>query len=196
MKFSHIIKGAVALTLAGMLSGCFDVDMDIKVKDTDHAAVTVKTSISKDMADMAQLQSGDSDFCDKTGVVTETDTAIVCTETHEGTFAEAFPPASGDEPQPTIAVVGPKQVKVTFPTSDIAGAFGGAEEDDPQVKEMMLQMFKGHTMTVRVSGGKIIDTNMTLAADGQSAELVIPLEAVVSGKADIPAETYAVVQLP
>lgn len=196
MTFSHIIKGAAALVLAGMLSGCFDVDMDVKVKDTDHVAVTVATSISKEMADMAQMKSGEADFCDKTGVITETDTAIVCTETHEGTFAEAFPPATDGEPQPTIEAIGNNQVKVSFPTADISGSFGGAEEDDPQVKAMMLQMFKGHSMTLRVSGGTIVDTNMTKAADGKSAEFTIPLEDLVSGKANVPDETYAVVQLP
>ena len=196
MKFSHIIKGTAALALAGMLSGCFDVDMDVKVTGVDSVEVTVATSISKEMADMAQMQAGETDFCDNSGVVTETETAIVCTETHNGTFAEAFPPAADDEPQPTIALVGPKQVKVSFPTSDISGAFGGAEADDPQTKAMMLQMFKGHAMTIRVSGGTIIDTNMNKAEDGQSAELVIPLEEVVSGTAEIPDESYAVVQLP
>ena len=68
--------------------------------------------------------------------------------------------------------------------------------DDPQAKEMMMQMFKGHAMTLRVSGGKIVDTNMTIAADGMSAELVIPLEDLITGKANIPDETYAIVQLP
>lgn len=196
MKFSHIVKGAAALVLTGMLAGCFDVDMDIKVTGVDSVEVTIASSISKEMADMAEMQSGDSEFCDETGVVTETETAIVCTQTHSGTFAEAFPASSDGEPQPTIAVVGPKLVKVTFPTSDISSAFGGAETDDPQAKEMMLQMFKGHAMTLRVSGGTITDTNMTKAADGQSAELVIALDEVVSGTASIPDETYAVVQLP
>jgi hypothetical protein len=196
MKFAHIVKGAAALVLAGALTGCFDVDMDVKVTDVDHVAVTIATSISKEMADMAQMESGDSEFCDEAGVVTETETAIVCTETKEGTFAEAFPASEDGEPQPTIAVVGPRLVKVTFPTADISGAFGGAETDDPQAKEMMLQMFKGHAMTLRVSGGTITDTNMTKAADGQSAEIVIALDDVVSGTADIPAEAYAVVQLP
>lgn len=196
-RFAFFLKAAAALGLASTLTACFDMELDVNVTGVDTVAATMTMSVSKQVADMAQIKSADSTFCDGNGQITETDTAIVCTETKEGSFADVFPAGASGEPQPTIEDVGSRQVKVTFPTSDLNQQLGGGGTDsDEQTKAMMKQMFAGHAITIKVSGGTIVDTNMTKAEDGQSAQLVINLEELVTGTVSLPDKAYAVVQLP
>jgi hypothetical protein len=197
MKLSHIVKSTVALVLASTLAGCFDVKIDVAVLDTDKASAKISTTIAKDVVDIAEIKAGTSDFCDTNGEIIEQEDTVTCTETHEGSFAEVFDFGEEDGPQPSIEAVGPRQFKVSFPTGALKDEIGGqAGGDSAQALAMMKQLFEGHTFTLRVSGGKIVDTNMVIDETGNAAELTLPFLDLAAGKASVPDEAYAIVQLP
>ena len=102
--------------------------------------------------------------------------------TKEGKFADlAFD--NGKE-QVNFTSAGPGLVRVAFPTAELSsginaaanGNNGGAAEDpqtkqtQDQMKQAMAAYFAGHFLTLRIEGGEITDSNMTIAADKQSAE--------------------------
>jgi len=177
MNLTHFLKPAAAVLLATGLAGCFDIDMDVAVLGPDTAEVTLTSTMSKDMQSMMQMSDEDTGFCGEDSVVTETEDTVTCVETKRGTFAEVFEDdsdsESSDEPQPTIETVAPGQVKVTFPTSTMSEDMGigaGGEEGDEQAKAMLSQLFAGHSITMRVSGARVIESNMEISADGKSAQ--------------------------
>jgi hypothetical protein len=58
----------------------------------------------------------------------------------------------------------------------------------------MQAFFTGHALTFRVRGNDIVETNMTEASDGKSAETVVPFIDIINGTANLPDELYAVVK--
>lgn len=186
------IAGAVALTVA--LAGCIDVEMDIAVLTDTTARGTMTATIDKQMYDMMTAQGGgaDADFCD-TGTITVGDTTVTCVDVREGTFEELVFDEEADGPQPTIVNEGGGRVRVTIPLSDVPASMG-EEAQDPQALAMISAMFQGKNMVIRISGGRIVDTNLEIAPDGQSASLTIPFTEIFSGSATFPSEAYAVVQ--
>jgi hypothetical protein len=104
-------------------------------------------------------------------------------------------------------------VRVSFPTSEFqnglnAAAASGpgdasdASSDDAQTKAAAEQMkaamgayFAGHFLTIKIEGGEITDSNMTIAGDKQSAEDKIAFTDILNGTAKLPAELYAVVKV-
>lgn len=196
MKRVQFFKVAAALLVATGLAGCFDVKLDVAVLDDDKASVTISTTVPKEMIDLAEIDAGDSEFCKPEDELIEGEADYTCIETKEGTFAEIFEAGDSEEPQPTIETVGPRQFKVSFPAGSLKEDLSGQTGDDAEALAMMKEMFAGHAITIRVSGGQIIDTNMTKNAAGDAAELVIAFLDIIEGKADIPDQAYAVVQLP
>ena len=57
---------------------------------------------------------------------------------------------------------------------------------------MMKTYFEGHTITIRIKGKKVLETNMTKVGDN-AAETVIQFTDLLDGKADLPDELFAVV---
>ena len=196
MKLLNIAKAAAALLVATGLAGCFDIKFDVSVLDTDKASVTISTTLPREMVNLADVEAGTSEFCNKESELVENETTYTCIETHEGSFADVFEAGDPNEPQPTIAVVGPRQVKVSFPAGSLKETMNQQSGGDAQAVEMMKQMFTGHAITISIGGGKIIDTNMTRNDAGDTAEYVLPFDALVDGTTEIPDEVFAVVQLP
>ncbi len=196
MKISNIAKAAAALLITAGLAGCFDIKFDVAVLDTDKASVTIETTLPKELVNLADIESGNSEFCDPENELIENETSFTCIEKIEGTFAEVFEAGDPNEPKPTIEIVGPRQVKVSFPAGTLKETMSGQTGDDEQALAMMKQMFAGHAITIRIGGGKIIDTNMTKNDAGDTAEYVLPFSDIIEGVADIPEQVYAVVQLP
>jgi hypothetical protein len=192
MMISKIVQATGALLFAGALAGCVDVNMDMKIVDEENGIVVTEFSMDREFYDMSQKQGGGT-FCEDDGVFEITDTVASCTTTKEGTFAELLEEAEG-EPAPTITSVGPGLVRVAYPTASLAEEMK-EDESDAESMAMMVEFFEGHTITLSVSGGEITDTNMVISKDGQSASLVIPFLDMIMGKADLPAESYAVVKL-
>jgi hypothetical protein len=200
MKFSIIgrLAGAVGLTV--MLAGCFDISMDIEVLSETTARAEVMTTIGADIYPMLKAGGGEgsSDFCKEEGdVLTENeDGSATCAQVKEGTFADLD---LQEEDGAKFEVVSPGVVRASFSTKemqgDLAESAGGAagEEMDEETKAMMATYFEGHNITLKISGKKIVESNMTISADGTSAEQIIPLIDLMNGTSTLPEEIYAVV---
>ena len=189
------LAGASILTLA--LAGCMDVDMTIDVTSETEAEATMVTSMAADIYQMmaAQAPEDQEEFCAE-GELIESAELIECRVVQSGTFDELDFDTEGEGDGPSIEAVGGGQIRVAFPTGDIAESLAedtGAQ-DDPQMQAMITQMFEGHAITMTVSGGTIADTNMEVAADGMSATYEIPFVDLIGGDVELPEEIYAVVQ--
>lgn len=188
------VKAALVGALSLALTGCIDMTMELEIKGDNLAEARTVMSMDKEFYELSQAQGGGDDFCEDDGVLEVTETSATCTTTLSGDFATIIPNDSSGEPQPTITTVSPGVVRVTFPTATLDDEFSAGEED-PEMKAMMNEMFSGHLITLRVIGHRIKESNMTIAADGKSAELVIGFDDLLAGTADLPDETYAIVEL-
>lgn len=195
-KLLSRLAGAIALTIG--LAGCMDVTMEIDVKSETGGTATTTSVMGADIYSMvkAGANSGDSsssdgDFCKEEGAtLTENaDGSATCTLVVEGDFAKIK--GEGDDGA-KFEVVSPGVVKVSFSTEQMKGEIG-ADEQDEQTKAMMQQFFEGHSITIRIKGKEILDTNMQ-RKDG-AAEVVIPFLDLINGTADLPAELYATVKV-
>lgn len=199
MNFKIIGQLAGAVVLSAGLAGCMDVTMDVEVVSETNGKATTTMTMGADFYAMAKAgmasEGADSDgFCKEEGaVLTENaDGSATCTMVSEGTFAE-LKVGEGDDGA-KFEVVGPGLVKASFSTAEMSGELGGDEAMDEESKAMMQAFFEGHSVTIRISGKEIVDTNMTLAADKKSAEQVIPFLDLINGTADLPPELYATVK--
>lgn len=192
MQILGRVAGAVVLTLG--LAGCIDATIDVAVTGADTAKGTMTTTIDKSIYDMGQSgeDSSTSKFCEG-GEVTIAGEKVTCVQVKEGSFADVTFDG-GDSSQPiTFTEAGPGLVRVAYPTKDLMGELG-TESMDAETKAMMISFFSGHSVTFRISGKEVTDTNMTLSEDSTSAERVIPFLELIEGTAELPEELYAVVR--
>ena len=193
MLFPSLARLAGTVLVVGGLAACVDITMEVQVLDETNARGTTTISMEREFYDMSQ-QEGGGDFCDDDGTFTLTDEAANCVSSKEGTYAELLEGADEGEPIPTIVNVGPGLVRVTYPTASLAEEFG-EDTSDPESLAMMQQFFEGRTLTMKVSGGEIVESNMDIADDGMSAAIVIPLLGMMTGELELPDESFAVVKL-
>jgi hypothetical protein len=218
---AHLLgRLAGILLLTATLAGCIDITMDVQVQ-SDKTAKGVMTQVMSAQvypmlkAGKTQDKSSSSDFCSEGQLTENADGSATCVISKEGPFADlAF-----DQGKENVKFTspGPGLVRVAFPTAEmskgLSGAMsgsgmGGAPAGDPakpadpesakqeeQMKQMMAAYFDGHFLTLKVSGGEITDTNMTLAADKQSAEQKIPFTDLINGTAKLADELFAVVRV-
>jgi hypothetical protein len=213
----HIIgrlAGVLALTVG--LAGCIDVSMDIKVKSPTEAQATMTQTIGAQFYPMLKASakdkdSGDDSFCagnDKGTLTENADGSATCVIVKEGKFADLGMDENDEKLMFTSP--GPGLVRVAFPTKDLSSgitdaakgedaASAGQDADskaaEEQMKQMMVAYFAGHFLTLKVSGGEITDSNMTIAPDKQSAEDKIAFDELINGTAKLPEELYAVVKV-
>lgn len=197
MNFAPLtrIAGASALTLA--LAACMDVSMTLDVLSETDAELTVVTSMAADMVELmnAQAEEAGEEFCADGEIVANGD-ILDCVVVQSGPFEELELDGEGEE-GPRIEAIGNGQVRVTFPTGDLteslAESTGGADQD-PQMQAMLASMFEGHAITLTVTGGEIVDSNMDIDAGGRSASFELPFTALFDGSLDLPEDLFAVVQ--
>ncbi|WP_127145114.1 hypothetical protein [Pelagibacterium montanilacus] len=183
----------IALLTAG-LAGCVDVSMDVEVLSQTEARGTMVTGMSPDMYAMMSMEGVESEaFCED-GDIVETAAVVECRVVEEGSFEDLRFDEDGEN-RPVFEALGDGRIRVSFPTEGVADEVNDeAGASDPEMAAMIATMFEGHFITLSVSGGEIVETNMETAEDGQSARFQIPLGGLVSGSVEIPAELYAVVQ--
>lgn len=196
MNRSIITRAAGAVALATLLTGCFDMDVDIEVLGADEALMTTTVVLDRNTFMMLQAGGGDSDFCGPTSEITEEADTVTCVDTERGSFAEVFDADEEDEPQPTVEAVSPGVYRIGLPTGEINDqlSMGGAG-DNAQARAMIESLFAGRTMTVGITGKEILETNMELSEDGKTARLVISFDDVLAGTIEVPDESYAVVRV-
>lgn len=204
------LAGVAAITLS--LAGCIDMTMDVQVQSETNAKATVTSTMGKDIYPMVKASTDSKDksssasseekgFCEEeNSTLTENaDGSATCVQVSEGPFADLK--LNDDGKGATFTVVSPGQVRVAFDTSeikgDLASSTGGdaKEEMDEETKAMMAAFFEGHSLTLRIGGKEVTETNMDIASDKTSAEKVIPFLDLINGTVDLPDELYAVVRV-
>lgn len=200
MHFYGKLAGALALT--ALLAGCIDAKVEVDVTSETTAKAIVTQAMGPEIYPMikaAQAQKGEEgdtaeDFCAEGKLTENADGGATCIIEKEGPFAKLVLAEDGEEQGMKFTSAGPGLVRVAFPTSELTADLAKQEEMDDETKAMMTQMFEGHTFTLKIGGGEITDTNMTLAADKQSAEKVIPFLDIINGTVTLPEELYAIVR--
>ena len=195
MSITYFSRLAAVLGLTVGLSACVDASMEIEVLSTKAAKGTMVMAMEKSMYEMGQSADDSSDgFCDD-GTLEITEDNAICTTVKEGGFDElTFDTGSEEEERISITSVGNGLIRVVFPTGNMSSEMGGEDTSDPEMAKMMETFLTGHYLTMKVSGGEIVESNMEVAADGQSAELKIALVDLINSEAGLPAEVYAVVK--
>lgn len=189
------IAGVLALTVG--LAGCMDVTMEIDVLSETTGKATTTSVMGADIYSMVKAGAGSEEsdedgFCKEKGAtLTENaDGTATCVLVVEGNLNELN--ESDDDSGAKFEVVSPGVVKVSFTTEDMKGELG-TEEQDAETKAMMQQFFEGHSITIRIKGKEVLDTNMT--KNGNAAEIVIPFMDLINGTTDLPPELYATVKV-
>jgi hypothetical protein len=196
MHFKPIgqMAGIGLLTLS--LAGCFDMSMDIEVLTETAARSTIVQTMPVEIYQMVvQAPAGQGGFCtpdDGGELMINADGSATCTQVVEGTFAEIETADEADSFD--VAVVSPGVVRITFRADTVGGQIASEAGNDPQVTAMINSMFEGRSMTVRLIGSELIETNMSPTADGRGAELVIPFTDLINGTTSLPPELYAVLR--
>ena len=197
-KILSRLAGVLALTMG--LAGCMDVTMEIDVQTETTGKATTTSVMGADIYAMMKSGAGsegsDSEgFCKEKGAtLTENaDGSATCVLIVEGAFADLNGAEAKDDGA-KFEVVSPGVVKVSFTTEDMKGELG-TEGQDEETKAMMQQFFEGHSITIRIKGKEVLDTNMTKAGDGKSAEIVIPFLDLINGTVELPPELYATVKV-
>ncbi len=196
-RFLSVLSLAVVVPLAA----CFDVDATIAITGDDQAETTMKMTIGADL--VAMLQGTDQDPCEGMEGSVQDDGSYVCTETKSGSIDELMNDPEINEGM-TIERRDGGLIYVAFDLSDLTGEMGlddmgmgdeemGAEEQ-AQMAAMMSGMFEGHSMVMRITGAKVIETNGTISDDGKSASYELPLTALFDEELELPETFHALVK--
>jgi hypothetical protein len=200
MGLKAIGKLAVTLMLGASLAGCIDATVDVELTSETTAKATLTQVMGADFYAMVKMsaeesEEGSEEFCAEGELTEEADGSATCVVSEEGTFDQLT--TLGDEENSlTFTSAGPGLVRVALPTADMVAGMGADEEMDAETKQMLEAFFTGHSVTIRVSGAEVTDTNMKLSTDKKSAETVLPFLDLINGTAELPDELYAVVRAP
>lgn len=199
MGFATIGKLAAAMMLGLSLTGCIDATIDVELTSETTAKATLTQVMGADFYGMIKMSAEDSeeatsDFCAEGDLVENDDGSATCTLVQEGTFAE-LAEMEGEDNALFFTSAGPSLVRVALPTAEMMGELGTGDDLDPETKAMVEAFFTGHTITIRVSGAEVTQTNMDLSKDKTSAETKLPFLDLINGTADLPDEFFAVVRV-
>lgn len=135
-----------------------------------------------------------ANFCSTGGLLKRVDGGASCIEVSEGPFDEI---ALGTlQQQLSFTPQGDGLIRIALSTQQLLDAVRPDLALGPEIELSIPALFSGRKITIRFSGAEITETNMTVAKDAKSASQDIPILDLISGKADLPAELYAVVRAP
>ncbi len=167
------------------LTACFDAEMTLNFPDDNTAEATMVMIASADFYEMAAT-SGEP-FCEDGVEAVLDDGRHSCTETFGGTIDEAVNDPNIGEGM-TIERRDGGLLFVSFDLTEMTSDIAPPEEmGGEDMLEMMAASFAGHTITMNVGGNEIVETNGDVSADGKMASYALPLDAMVTGAADLPA---------
>lgn len=198
MGIKAIAKVATALLVGATLGGCIDATLEVEVTSDTSARATLTQVMGTDFYAMTKSGTGSGEngaegFCAEGDLTEHEDGSATCTIVQEGTFEKLITISEGEDAL-RFSSPAPGLVRVALPSGDLLGDIGANSDLDSETRQMVETFFAGHTVTLRISGGEITETNMTIAADGQSAQTVLPFVDLISGEADLPAEFFAIVR--
>jgi hypothetical protein len=194
---------AAAVTTLGMaagLAGCVDATIDLEVESRTAGKATTTLAMNADVYTLVKMNEERADddprkqepFC-ADGELNETDDGGAdCVFVEEGRFSQL---TLGNEPGILdVTYVSPDLVRIALPLSEMQADLQTQEDD--QSNAVAEAFFSGHSITFRISGGEITDTNMELSEDGSSAEQQVQFMDLINGTGDLPDELFAIVRAP
>lgn len=197
MGLKSIAKLGVVLMLGASLAGCIDATVDVELTSETTAKATLTQIMGADFYAMFKMNNAESDnpteFCSEGDLVENTDGSATCTLIEEGTFEE-LAAIEGEDNALLFTSAGPGLVRVALPTAELTGDLGSSDEMDAETKQMVEAFFTGHTITIRIAGAEVTETNLELSDDKKSAEIEIPFLDLINGTAELPDEIFAVVR--
>jgi hypothetical protein len=202
MMLKKFGKLAVMVMLGAALTGCIDADVDVELTSDSTARATITQVMGADFYAMVKMNAeemGDDlpdeeKFCANGALTENDDGTATCVIKEQGDFARLTMGAKQQTVQ--FAPAGPGLVRVSLPTDSMKGEIGADQAMDEETRQMVEAFFAGRGVTIRFGGVEIVETNMKLSGDGESAERKIMFLDLLRGKADLPAELYAIVRVP
>jgi len=167
------------------LAACFDAELTVTFPDDNTAEATTVMIASAEFYEMS-ASSGES-FCDDGEETILDDGRYSCTQSFGGTIDEAVNDPNIGEGM-TIERRAGGLLYVSYDLSEITSDIAAPEEvGGEEMMAMMAASFEGRSIIINVAGRDIVETNGELAPDGKSARFTIPLDALLTGTADLPA---------
>jgi hypothetical protein len=188
-----------AVTLADTLG---EADWQAKVKAVGDAtlAKSEAEAAGKDASTIVIpllppfYQALAANFCSTGGLLKRVDGGASCIDASEGAFDEiALGPL---QQQLSFTPQGDGLVRIALSTQQLLDAVRPDLALSPEIEQSIPALFSGRKIVIRFSGMEVTESNMTVAKDAKSASRDIPILELISGKADLPAELYAVVRAP
>lgn len=134
-------------------------------------------------------------FCPTGILLKRTDGGATCVnELEVGLDARAIP--LRDAPV-TLNPAGPGLTRITLAIAPLRQKLDfarGLVADNPDMQATAEALITGRRITVRFSGGEIVDSNMKVAKDGLSATSEIAIADLINGSDELPQELYAVIK--
>lgn len=201
MNFKTLGRLAGVLAITAGLAACVDVEAEIEVLSETKGKTTTTMTMSSEIYPMLKEMAAsggdqaDSDFCEDEGdVLTENaDGSATCFSVKEGDLAE-LTKGDDDSTETTFTVVSPGVVRVSFQTGELTKGMSKDSASDAEAAQGMAMIrpyFADRTIKIRIKGKRIVESNMTVS--GNSAETTLLWTDLFDGKADVPAELFAVV---
>lgn len=200
MAAKTLPKLAAMVGLGLMLTGCIDAKVDVELTSPTTARASLTQIMGADFYAMLKMNSGppgseeDDQFCAKGELTENEDGSATCLVNQEGSFARLD---LGEVEAPVhFRSAGPGLVRISVSTTEMKTEVDMGEELDDETKQMLDAFFAKRAITLRFGGLAVTETNMERSADGNSAEMVIPILDLIDGTAVLPDEIYAVVRAP
>ncbi|GHE97022.1 hypothetical protein GCM10016455_16830 [Aliiroseovarius zhejiangensis] len=196
------MKKLLYLLLLVPLSACFDADLDFVVHDDETATMSAHMLLGPEMYGMI-AQSG-QDPCEEGVGTTNADGTFSCRVEETDTIDNLIAEIENGQKNAAQGGVNPNQgvslermegpfVRLVFDLAELkkVAAESGA---DPSMMGMLQQSFQGHRIHMTITGKDIVETNGQLSADGRTAEITIPLRALIEPDASLPDQFVTVVR--
>ncbi len=196
------MKKLLYLLLLVPLSACFDADLDFVVHDDETATMSAHMLLGPEMYGMI-AQSG-QDPCEEGVGTTNADGTFSCRVEETDTIDNLIAEIENGQKNAAQGGVNPNQgvslermegpfVRLVFDLAELkkVAAESGA---DPSMMGMLQQAFQGHRIHMTITGKDIVETNGQLSADGRTAEITIPLRALIEPDASLPDQFVTVVR--
>lgn len=188
--------------LALGLAGCFDADVDIELLSANSAHVTAVQTMTAEAFAALAVQRGAADaanpalawFCEDGDLTTAPNGDALCTYETRGRFRQFV--VDDVDTGLTFRRLASDLVRVDIPVAAIARQFEGAPLPGRQSQAMFAALFRNKTIGLKIGGGLIIASNLTIAEDEMSASIRLKFTDVLARSPSIPEAYYAVVRLP
>ena len=195
-------KLLAAPALALSLAGCFNADVDIDILSANSAhVIAVQTMTAEAYAALA-VQRGAADtanpaltwFCEDGDLSTAPNGDALCTYETRGRFRQFV--VDDVDTGLTFKRLASDLVRVDIPVAAIIRQFETGPLPGQQTDPMFAALFRNKTIGLKIGGGLIIASNLTIAEDEMSASTKLKFTDVLARSPSIPEAYYAVVRLP